>query len=347
MRRCSPRWVATATSALLVLGGFAQPAAAQTADTPPPVATVPPCSFKLGFATLVQMSPVKDVVGTCLENEYFNVLNGNAEQRTTRGLLYWRKTDNVTAFTDGNITWLNGPVGIQARLNTAPPFEWEVVGLMAPAPLTANTPVTEAPIIVADAPAPQVAPAVVPPPVTPAAPTVTAPPITSGPLNLRGADLTNADRRGADLTNADLYQAKLAGADFTNAKLTGASLIEADISRAVFFQADLTNVQGMAITGGGSRNSPGPNFGQAHLNNAKFTQAKLSGGDFRQADLRGADLSRASLAGADLRGADLRGADLTLADFSGANLTGANLTGADTTGASFKGAITGGCTGCP
>jgi hypothetical protein len=39
-------------------------------------------------------------------------------------LLVWRKADNWTAFTDGYRTWLNGPQGLQQRLNTEL-FPWE------------------------------------------------------------------------------------------------------------------------------------------------------------------------------------------------------------------------------
>jgi plastocyanin len=62
-------------------------------------------------------------VGDCLEDQRF-AANGNAEQRTTGGLLVWRKADNWTAFTDGFRTWLNGPAGLQVRLNTTR-FAWE------------------------------------------------------------------------------------------------------------------------------------------------------------------------------------------------------------------------------
>lgn len=82
------------------------------------------CSFKLGFAALRDLIP--DVVGECLENERFNVANGNAEQRTTGGLLVWRKADNWTAFTDGATTWINGPEGLASRANDGPPFPWEM-----------------------------------------------------------------------------------------------------------------------------------------------------------------------------------------------------------------------------
>jgi len=81
------------------------------------------CQFTLGFASLRQASG-EAVVGACLANERFNVANGNAEQPTTNGLLVWRKSDNWTAFTDGYRTWINGPVGLQTRLNTQR-FSWE------------------------------------------------------------------------------------------------------------------------------------------------------------------------------------------------------------------------------
>lgn len=81
------------------------------------------CQFVLGFATLRNLVGPQ-IVGTCLENEHFNPANGNAEQRTTGGLLVWRKADNWTAFTDGYRTWINGPSGLQQRLNNQR-FPWE------------------------------------------------------------------------------------------------------------------------------------------------------------------------------------------------------------------------------
>ena len=73
------------------------------------------CVFRLGFAAVQRQIP--EVVGACLENERFNPRNGNAEQRTTGGLLVWRKADNWTVFTDGATTWVNGPEGLVARPN--------------------------------------------------------------------------------------------------------------------------------------------------------------------------------------------------------------------------------------
>ena len=86
------------------------------------------CKFVLGFATLkalIDEAEGPDKVGQCLENEHFNPENGDALQRTTGGLLVWRKADNWTAFTDGYRTWINGPYGLQMRLNTEH-FDWEV-----------------------------------------------------------------------------------------------------------------------------------------------------------------------------------------------------------------------------
>lgn len=87
------------------------------------------CQFVLGFLTLHDMIP--DTVGNCLVDEHHNADNGDGLQETTgpvggsgTGLLVWRKADNWTAYTDGYHTWLNGPNGLQERLNTAC-FSWE------------------------------------------------------------------------------------------------------------------------------------------------------------------------------------------------------------------------------
>lgn len=80
------------------------------------------CQFVLGFKTLHDLIP--ETVGDCVENEHHNPANGDALQRTTKGLLVWRKADNWTAFTDGFRTWINGPNGLQQRLNTDR-FPWE------------------------------------------------------------------------------------------------------------------------------------------------------------------------------------------------------------------------------
>jgi hypothetical protein len=80
------------------------------------------CEFRLGFKAIADRIPA--VVGSCLEDEHFNPANGDSLQQTSRGLLVWRKADNFTAFTDGHRSWVNGPYGLQQRLNTER-FPWE------------------------------------------------------------------------------------------------------------------------------------------------------------------------------------------------------------------------------
>ncbi len=78
--------------------------------------------FRLGFAALAaQLGP--DIVGSPVENEHY-AANGDSQQLTTKGLMVWRKADNWTAFTDGFRTWVNGPYGVQERLNSER-FPWE------------------------------------------------------------------------------------------------------------------------------------------------------------------------------------------------------------------------------
>src|SRR5438876_283795 len=93
------------------LAGTAVPSTAHAAD----------CQFTLGFAALASALPR---VGSCIDGESHNPANGDALQHTTSGLLVWRKADNWTAFTDGFRTWINGPNGIQQRLNRER-FPWE------------------------------------------------------------------------------------------------------------------------------------------------------------------------------------------------------------------------------
>ena len=91
-----------------------------------PVRATAQCEFILGFAALkaaIDQVAGPEKVGACLENEHV-VANGNVEQHTTGGLLVWRQADNWTAFTDGYRTWINGPYGLQVRLNTER-FFWE------------------------------------------------------------------------------------------------------------------------------------------------------------------------------------------------------------------------------
>ncbi len=80
------------------------------------------CTFVLGFQAIHDQIP--DTVGDCAVDEHYNPDNGDALQETTKGLLVWRKADNFTAFTDGYRSWVNGPYGLQQRLNSER-FDWE------------------------------------------------------------------------------------------------------------------------------------------------------------------------------------------------------------------------------
>ena len=117
------------------------------------------CEFRLGFKTLRDLIG-HDIVGECLENEYYNAI-GDSNQHTTGGLMAWRKADNWTAFTDGYRTWINGSNGLVQRLNTER-FEWEADY----APDIAATPVPITPV-----PVPTAIPQHTPPPVPTALPT--------------------------------------------------------------------------------------------------------------------------------------------------------------------------------
>ncbi len=80
------------------------------------------CTFQLGFKTLHDLIP--DIVGDCLDNEQHIPATGITQQTTANGQLTWRKADNWTGFSDGQRTWINGPEGLQQRLNSEQ-FPWE------------------------------------------------------------------------------------------------------------------------------------------------------------------------------------------------------------------------------
>ena len=126
MQRPNRRWLVVVIAVALLATVTAVPPA--SADS---------CSFVLGFGALEQM--IQQQVGQCLEDEQHNPANGDGLQHTTGGLLVWRKADNWTAFTDGYRTWLNGPQGVQQRLNTER-FAWESDAAPAPAAAPRNDP---------------------------------------------------------------------------------------------------------------------------------------------------------------------------------------------------------------
>jgi phosphohistidine phosphatase SixA len=95
-------------------------------STPMAAATVhaqDACQFVFGFATMRDMLGPQ-VVGNCVEDERFVAGNGNAEQRTTRGLLVYSALDNYMRFITDNRTWINTGDRVFDRPNNQR-FEWE------------------------------------------------------------------------------------------------------------------------------------------------------------------------------------------------------------------------------
>jgi hypothetical protein len=134
----------------------------------------PSCRFLHGFAET--RSAVPDVVGDCTENERPDPTSGDTVQRTTRGLLVWRKADQLVAFTDGHRTWVRGPDGLVRVRTNEERFAWEAApaGPNAPALriVTPGPPIPTAAPTAAGTPAPgTTTPASGPPPFRPAATT--------------------------------------------------------------------------------------------------------------------------------------------------------------------------------
>jgi len=126
---------------LLILAAALAFVVLQVSDLPTASAS-PNCQFVLGFKAIHDAMP--DVVGDCLVDEHHNPTNGDGLQETSGkngagGLMVWRKADNWTAYTDGYRTWINGPNGLQQRLNTER-FTWENDGSAPPAPTATCTP---------------------------------------------------------------------------------------------------------------------------------------------------------------------------------------------------------------
>ena len=76
------------------------------------------CRFVLGFRELHDLIP--HIVGDCLENEQHDIDTGITTQRTTRGVMTWYRSDNLTTFTDDAHTWIIGKDGLLQRDETPP-----------------------------------------------------------------------------------------------------------------------------------------------------------------------------------------------------------------------------------
>ena len=147
-------------------------------------------------------------------------------------------------------------------------------------------------------------------------------------INLRGADLSEADLRSANLTKADLLGADLSEADLRWAYLNNAKLFRTDLREADLSGANINN----GLLPEDLVRGPNADTSVVSLRGADLTQADLSGADLSGADLSGAKLllSGADLSGVDLSNADLKSAVLPPRGLPDVDLSHANLRGADT-----------------
>lgn len=164
-------------------------------------------------------------------------------------------------------------------------------------------------------------------------------------LDLRGADLSEAQILNADLSKTMFHHANLSNVRVANTDLTEASFRDADLSKAWLYEARFTGADlSSANLSGAMLQSVemiklnlhnitllGANLGQANLSESILQDAKAANAWLDHANLSGATFLRA-----DLSQARLDRANLTSAEFLDANLTGANLTAANLSGVQFS-----------
>ena len=140
--------------------------------------------------------------------------------------------------------------------------------------------------------------------------------IASGRKNFSEYDLRGLNLRGADLREADFTLSDLRGADFTGANLRRADFREADLRKVNLRNADL-----------GLADLRHANLRKADLRDANFAWAKLQLANLQEADLRGVDIeNQASLQYVGISASHL---------YSGRKTTRADLTGAIRTDSDF------------
>jgi hypothetical protein len=97
-----------------------------------PLSSAEGCILAPAFQELHDRIP--SVVGSCTGDATSDSVTGDALQATTNGLLVRRAVDNRVSFTDGAMTWIDGPCGLQSRPNDER-FPWELGGGCGPASL--------------------------------------------------------------------------------------------------------------------------------------------------------------------------------------------------------------------
>ncbi len=101
-------------SLVVAVVGVLTIAASASAQLVPPAQPAPGAQFVLGFGTLDSLIP--GIVGVPLQNEHPDAV-GNEVQLTSNGLMVWNKVGNYMTFTNGSMTWVLGPNGLQVRPN--------------------------------------------------------------------------------------------------------------------------------------------------------------------------------------------------------------------------------------
>jgi hypothetical protein len=85
-----------------------------TLSASPAPLTQAACEFSAEFSGIVRTLG-RDTIGECMATERGSSAAGNAQQRTTRGLLVWLSTEQVAAFTNGSTTWYNCASGVKQQ----------------------------------------------------------------------------------------------------------------------------------------------------------------------------------------------------------------------------------------
>ena len=163
-------------------------------------------------------------------------------------------------------------------------------------------------------------------------------------MDLRGANLSEAQILDADLSRAMFHNSNLSNVNLANTELTDAFFSYADLSKARFYDVNFTRtrLESANLTGAMLQDAEmvrlslhnvslsGANLGRANLSqsilqDAKVDSAWLDGATLTNATFLRADLSQARLVRADLSGAEFLDANLTGATFSDAKLSGARF----------------------
>ncbi len=143
--------------------------------------------------------------------------------------------------------------------------------------------------------------------------------------NLRNALLNSCDFRDAVLDGADLSSAIMSGANLNGAQLRGAALIGVDAQSAYFQAVDATDAD---LSEADFRRAAlvravlvGANLSDANFKDARLTGCDLHGANLSRTDFRDAKLAQAILIGASIENGDFRRCILHGANFDSAQLT--------------------------